>query len=843
MILHYYGITTDTPDTMMKAFFERKDFVNPRNSTEKYTNDFRHEKDYLYVNEKENKYIFLGPNRLQVWDILKQFADKNYKIPEKYVKQGTLNLSEVKVQISKGNPVMFSYGAVEGGTSGHIAVIRGFTEGGHIIINDPWGDVATPEGFLLEGNKGRYYDKNADNKYDYNELGNGDNCVLREDELKKVIKQPNLHQTLHIEYPHIWSFPFKTTLSNNRERRHMFSTHTIMNETNQKEFREYQIKEMLEMEVIEDAGYPISADRFWHDGIHIEGNKPVYAVGYGRLVAARIQSEKKMPLGGDNNFVLVRHQVNINNQIREFYSHYMHLKPVDINDRIKRQITGIDPAREKDWIDQLIEHIKPKCAIVLNDTITSRKNNQGVLVPTNEKLFESSIIYLYPTDQNVRAQIEKITPEEELRQNDMLWFYNAVNNDNFYKAINGSYYAYYHKSLGEAEIRYVGVDKVIPQIVNVPEFMYYRNILAKLINGEITTFCGEKVNRIETNKEESKDIFKSNLKKYFPIMASSILIRNSNITGWNEIINAMYNDIKRYYTDNIKRIKQEPNNGNKMEKEMMSLTWSICKFGKSLLVYPEKMLKNSKEVFTLCDKWYEELIKVYCEILKEAGFDNSEINDYVNCVNKQLLNSRANIDYHIEVNGNTMLGMPGKYGNRNSIIHFEIFSDVGLITNSISNWEQGRKQFVKVPEQRGNDDYYNVPKIIESLRSVNFLREPYFTYSRDGEIRETELRDYLLNKENSALQYAIVQHLHSHALMDRSAWEQIIRKGRGFFDSVLFSTHMNEFLAYKWFSKEMIEELKPLTGTNFNNRTGPCAVFYHPVRFLAWLDMMLVNSK
>ena len=119
MLLHYYGITEDTPDMMLKDFFEKK--------LEGFEQDFRHEENVI-IGDK-----YLGSNRVQLWGLLEQFAEKQYNLPSRYVNYAYTNLNEVKKQIGKGNPVMFSNKFTSGG---HIAVIRGFTKEGHIIIND-----------------------------------------------------------------------------------------------------------------------------------------------------------------------------------------------------------------------------------------------------------------------------------------------------------------------------------------------------------------------------------------------------------------------------------------------------------------------------------------------------------------------------------------------------------------------------------------------------------------------------------------------------------------------------------------------------------------------------------
>ena len=551
MLLHYYGITDDTPDTMLRKFYEVfREGQFSREATVGYP-------------------YFTGANRPQVWSNLQEFAEGVYNLPNGYIRRGNLNIRYIKTRIANGHPVMFSYGVVpftnrrlSDGTfetnfqSGHIAVCRGFTEKNHIIINDPWGDVATPDGFLVTlfpntpdtstspdeatTSRGRFLfgqlhaSENVNVRRHFSGLGNGDNAVLRLEEFKKLIPSRSLHTPLHatmyIEYPHIWSFPYRQTIQDdagrNIERRFVFSNHDINEPIN----REDQVNAMLATEVIEDAGYPIRANRFWHSGIHIRGREntpiPVYAVGPGRLVAARIQAEANMPSTGSSNFVLVRHQVKRDNKIREFYSHYMHLAPVDIAERIRAGIAADDSEqREKDWIGQLIEKIRPKKALItaVVNSLDSELNPVGTLP-------FSSIIYLCPrphdNNQNncVRHHMENINPNEELELNRMNWFYSAVDNvRNYIHTIgNTEYYAYYHRpretgNIITWELRYIRVNSaVIPQIVNMPQFVYYRRLLAKLLSGKAVTFAKEDIKKAYKGEEEdSRYFFRNNMVEIF----------------------------------------------------------------------------------------------------------------------------------------------------------------------------------------------------------------------------------------------------------------------------------------------------------------------------------------
>ena len=880
MLLHYYGITDDSPYRMMQRFFETTGFFDEFINVS-VPHDFRHEQTSGFPD-------FHGANRMRLWWALRQFPNLAYSVPTEYIKQvSNVPLSVVEQQISKGNPVMFSYAAVAGSQTyrGHIAVIRGFTDEGHVIINDPWGDVATPDGFLIPtaNNQfaGRFYSNTANNRANFFGLGNGDNSVVLRNEFKKLIQgNHTLFQAIYIEYPHIWSFPFRQGASENTRGTTFRFTEPLtplengMAETSEDRIvrmrllREEQTARMLEAEVIENAGFPISTNRMWHDGIHITGNGSVYAIGPGRLVAARIQPEDRMPGdGGSSNFVLVRHRIIRNKKEREFYSYYLHLAPVDLANRIMEQLGGSAEEWNRDWIDQLIERIKPKRAIINSRNVQAfRRNGQTLDQPVNLPL--GALIYLQPADEDVRRRVENISHEEELQQN-LSQFYNAVNNINTYvHRINGTeYLAYYHRTTGAGnrvtwETRYVlrNDNVIIPQVVNIPDFIYSRRKLARLLRGDVTTFAKEKINERQIEKI-------NNIRKYRDTYVASFSNVNfgtlPGYTGnaWSTVRTTMHNRIREHCRRLIPTIQRN----EELLNEVGLLAGMVCEFGRTLLSIPASLLDDPRNAFTLNGEWYGAILRLYREILELFAQRISlpySIDEYENCVRATMISSvRANIDYHIEVNGNTKLGMPynpritnrSRNANENRIIHFEIFSseDDMLSHPETSEWNHAwgpaSRRFVRVEKSKNRNDFFNVRKIITSLRDSNFLKERrYFpNYGRLPKAwilpREIEnfLRDSLGTGENISLQYAVVYHLHSYATLSNSIWENIVRSGIGMNSILPRPENMRIYLAYKWLSEEIVKELKPLRGGNLKKSEGAFAYFYHPVRFLAQLDEYL----
>jgi hypothetical protein len=878
MLLHYYGITNDSPDTVLRKYFNQTGFEE----NGKIINNTFSQEGYL-----PNQ----GPNRLEKWWTLEQFPNLVYNVPKSYIKQRQMNLSGVQEQIARGNPVMFSFGPLvshdnrdktENWKRGHIAVIRGFTVNNHIILNDPWGDPTSATGNI------RASDSNSIlGYYDYS-IGRGDNTAITREAFSEITKRS--FQVLYIEYPHIWSFPFKQNITqdgNTISRTFRFSDHTVAAEIVQNAIRTNRVNDMSATEVFDNAGYPISSNRFWHDGIHIRGRGAVYAIGPGRIVAARMLDVNRMPTNGSNNFVLVRHKVKIGNQLKDFYSHYMHLAPVDIAQRIREQVTGSHSEREEDWLDQIIKYIRPKCAIVriaetangLEGAHIHYMNDNHEIVPTDpaEMLADRALIYFCPTDESIRQRLESINPEEELQDRMPSSFYNDLNNLEKYIE-QEIYYKFYYvkKGIGNTvscEPRYVEVNNnYVIRAINKQEFIYYRRVLAKLIKGDVTVFARENTRiRNQTGTQSAIQLLNDNLKLSFP--EEGIFITPVSTVGsiWANTYNARYNDIRNYYIRLINQIKTENDYVFKLARLAQHLSERLFYFCKTLLSFPPELLSNPSERFKLRENWIKKLVtntdSTYSEILKLIYPSDDELIVYrVNQLERALdygikmeASRASKIDYYFEVNGNTKLGDSGRFKNEENIIHFEIFSDdPNLISTSAGNavdaWVNGWvnhkdcRRFVSVPESMERNDFFNAETIIRNLRSANFLKSPpqSFAYPNTTQITSDEISNFLKNisgqGSNVSLQYAVVKHLHSHARLTSEVWEGIIQNGVGVSSVLLQQRNFENYLSYKWFSEELVDELNPSRNSIFKESSGVFAVFYHPIRFLAWLDEFLCRE-
>jgi len=908
MLLHYYGITDDTPSQMLDKFFTIDNFRTPPSN------------QFFGVNNipLDLRHVANGWQQLQHWGILQQFPRLAYGIPSSYIKQiPDMPLSDVEAQIKRGNPVMFSYGAVSGSGgarySGHIAVIRGFTNNDHVIINDPWGEVGFPEGTLRNDNFGRFYAVQSDGQYSsaFTNLGNGDNGILTRAALYQNIRLLTggsrvLWQAIYIDYPHIWSFPFHK-LENNGNTTFRFSEppppltegeeapSAQAKKENRRIYRENQVREMLRFETRRNAGFPISAQRLWHDGIHITGSNPVFAIGPGRIVAARIYPTYEFSEQSSNSFVLVRHRVRLNGVDKEFYSKYMHLAPVDISDRIRRKLAGeTDSNWERDWFDQIIKRVMPMRAIWWSSGSAAGRpiptfRENGEQFPVNA-ITRSSLFYLRPApphncpninsisqcntatcaaERCVRRVLENITADDDLSIN-LSWFFNAVNRrDTYLHTNNHNRFAIYHRRENADntftwEIRYVNSENVSLQPINMPEFIYYRRALAKLLRGEVVEFIKEPARRVYSAGEvDIKQFLIDNIINFFPeqnIISALRAIAN-NAPSFTQIYDAAYPLIQQNYTSRISAIITNGNNIDAINREANDLVERIIAMGKILLSYTAEMFSNNPAAFGTGDQWIMRLVRndnsVLAVILQLAFPDDNNIFSQLrdSIVTILTRSNRLNIDFFIEVNGNTKLGMPGRHNNIGNVVHFEIFSgrpkrerysfilpaDTAVSGGWNPAWQPEDRKFVKVEALNDKIDFFNARKITENLRAGNFHDLVNHLSNLEALTRSIGSRAMHSCHDNNnciSTQYAIIQHMHGHAILSDSSWDTVIASRRGIDNSLRHQRTREKFLSFKWFSKNFGKELEKGTNYSFllNGKSWVIAVFYHPIRFLAYLD-------
>lgn len=641
MMLHYFGITTDTPDMMMEKAWssELESIVTARSNK-----DFSSEEEILQSNET-----------------MKIIARDLYNIPESYLfitdnKDATLNLRQAEDMIAAGYPVWISFGPVQSQSDeqgrGHIAVLRGFTGRGDVIINDPWGDLASPHGFLTPHTadytkkRGLYYNNGINRYYG---LGNGDNCILRRGDFESIIKT-NFHQALVIRYPHVWTFPKKSYDDAGTPLFYFSSPRfadIIAEYKYQKLFRDERMKLMLGHETIQDAGYPIAANsRHWHDGMHIkmDPGEPVYAAGPGRIVAARINREEGMPETGSNNFVLVLHPVKLGNTLTEFFSLYMHLAPVDIQKGIKEQLVPTQAEKVKyDWLDQILHYLLPKRAItkyIEDDTLKDDPSftiyklvpGSQTLEATNEKIQHQTVLYLCPVREDVRSFLEDIDPEKEAAGNPVL-FYSLLNSDAAYQkqfAVQGApklFYAFYYQkvhtqdSMVSREVRYLSCEKIITQPINLPAYIHYRKKVISLMKGEVVPFSGEDPDSstalVIDNEKRTKD-------GIITLAGKAAFGKHISLTKKTYSVTALYNAVKQYYLDLGTIVEDDQAkimagvSLHGIKDVIDDFERTSLEYSRYVLTFPQTHLKNLNDYFSVNhnNEWFRELKRTHGVILK-----------------------------------------------------------------------------------------------------------------------------------------------------------------------------------------------------------------------------------
>lgn len=277
-------------------------------------------------------------------------------------------------------------------------MLRGFNDDG-VIVNDPYGNVADPDGFLKTTGMRSYSYIYADNKI-YSGWGTGENSFIQTSEFKKlIVNKQQFFQALVVRPKRIWFFP---TISPDKQRQ-------LDNESFLKTVSHEEVTTPLNrQESILEAFFPICENGSWHTGIHIRGseNKEIMPIGPGRLVAVRnsdllpVDSKNSKKGMKSNNFMLIRH--NIPDSKDFLYSYYLHLEKIDIRLRLISNLQfGITQDDNRDWLDQIIDHVMPKRLVFSRsaDATLYIKNNEGNFIKSNTVGNKKTTAYYYPSKE------------------------------------------------------------------------------------------------------------------------------------------------------------------------------------------------------------------------------------------------------------------------------------------------------------------------------------------------------------------------------------------------------------------------------------------------------------
>ena len=450
MLLHYFGVTSDTPDEMMRKVFETSE-----TEFAKYTSEQKKIVRESYANDK----IFESIYTLQTFVQAFYNVTAEVAVPKKF--------DEVKNNVLAGYPCLVSCGIIRDYdiTEQAVKVIKGFAHkalfgresweqydkkitdynasitkyekqleneniqdekekiekeltkiknekkqleneyetkqeyyltnyrfrGHYVVIRG-----ISEDGVIINDPWGKPF-INSDGKGEYYTIMIGDNVFLKQKEFdKQYFQDGHFYSCLTIKAKR-WNFVSRDP------------KYDIIN----KDF----LQNCRDAEQFDFGGYPIKRSNLWHNGIHY-GNKignKIYPIGAGQFIAARVvnkDTEKdEEPKNGSRCFVLIKHQVIVAEKLQDFFVCYMHLEPIeDLGSYIQSsRKTNIK------WLDELIKRSKKTNRIryeientefySLNDTegkkSVGKLPSSGVFIVNDEKNEKGKIFFYYEKDNQI----------------------------------------------------------------------------------------------------------------------------------------------------------------------------------------------------------------------------------------------------------------------------------------------------------------------------------------------------------------------------------------------------------------------------------------------------------
>jgi len=184
--------------------------------------------------------------------------------------------------------------------------------------------------------------------------------------------------------------------------------------------------------------------------------------------------------------------------------------------------------------------------------------------------------------------------------------------------------------------------------------------------------------------------------------------------------------------------------------------------------------------------------------------------------------------------------LPGVSDNARFIAPANLADANGWNNNWTTQVPEDRK-FVEVEPMNQKNDFFKVSQIISRLIQKNLHPLLMRSFNRDFLslfISANNLVSIPNVREAAEIisQYAIVQHMHSHAKLSESAWREIIANSDGMNNDFNNESIFNAYMAFKWFTKELGQDLEKGTNYKLVHKDWIVSVFYHPIRFLAYLD-------
>ena len=730
------------------------------------------EKIFNYYNEWNSG---KGYEKLESWSNIKSIITKIYDIPEQYVK--SLENKNIDVSIEKylknGYPIIFSIGtlAKKGEkTTGHIIVLRGKKNKSYFIINDPWGDPTNAFAQLVNISgkmRGFYEPRIILNEYLYGK-GSGDNCILSYEAFYEATGQNSesgkiFNGALTITYPYIYS----------------------CQPGNIKYGLEEKTKEKIYLTYKNNIRYLLSDNGRITNALELHGQngKEIHSIASGRVIAIRNTQNI------NDNFILIQYKIPEKNN-SFFYVRYKRLQYVDIEEEIKNKLFSCD-TYSNDLISQLILKIHAKKGIYDKGDITGSKH-PDFMIP------ERGFIYFFPTEKKLKDYILNIHNMDNL-----LYEVNDINN---YKRENK------YNIFIDTEERTIETKNIIPLSINYREYIYYREKIKSIADGEITTFCDEDYKK---TIKEIELVNKNNFEKYYIEAVKNCF---PEVTFNNPSYDNALQDVEKYY----KELAEKTEKNTDLKKYWNEFELNCKTLCKELLEMP---WETQEWAFTLNDRWYKggdkkdangktigkfsSLHDIYINI---QIIYNTLAHDYIENENLQLkweefnkeinLFYPSNADYFLEVSPNTVLG------KCTESVEIECFTEKNLLTdNTVFEFESFSKS-----------------------ENINKLMDMGIISNSDFKIEKNYLTDKdvirINNEKMNEIEKIVIHSYNSNYKNYKSKFLKKIKDSIGF--TMLDDFYRKLININNIFSNKLTTELKEM----FNFNTKEKVYYYNLIYFL-----------
>lgn len=758
MILNYLGITDDTPDILIEKFLGKK-----------------YKKDYTD------------------WDCIQKACMDLYGIDGKLIQCGKgkifshINLPKL---IQCGVPVMFSYGVLSSHSekarkySGHIAVLRGMTDSGDWILNDPWGDPSNAHGLLnQEGSIYGVYGARKDGGDITAGKGSGDNVILSSSEISKVCSDPPYY-AMCILWASQWAFFLRDSAGKRIRPGDKDSFQTLLD---------------MQSAMKTHLNFVLSENGAIAGGLRLSeaAGKKVYSCGPGRIIAIRNTAAEA------DNFILVMHTLPGKKKEKVFML-YKGLAYVDLNAKIEEGVYSSENSGSS-WHDQLVSKIHTKA--VIYDTGSKSK---GLAHQTG--LPERGTAYLFPENKKLKDFAEHIEPGSIPAYKDCAML-DDINN---YKSHTGDKISFkiMNPETGIIETKASDSFNLVPQTLNIKEYRYYRTKLAQLLSGKSTVFLGEDDDTVRdlsktmtARKDTFEGIFLSALKDVF-----------NEIDFEGASYSRLLDRVSDAYQKKIRRFQEDGDSAGleRLASGFVSKCRILCR---KLLETP---WTEQTYAFSYKDNWYKGkengdfagLKQVYENVY--ALFQNVKSAYDFGTTWAMFEESvryfyPANMDFFLEATSGTVLGEATKYSS------IQCFS-----CGNIFDGQTGMKVL-------SVEKIYKKPSVVSSLKKARYFDGEKFSFLLINYIQKAEIKRFYEKFPFKDLDYIL--HIQNPLKkLTKKKQNKIASDAIGNIE--VAETELSELMFSTVFDKNFISLVKKNFKVDFSSDK---LYFYNPVKMISCL--------